>query len=133
MSTSHRTSSKGECTCQGCSPEQTKEKRDTHTQTQSFIFLQNGFLKNSLSSFVFVFSGHTCGIWKFPGWRGIAAAATGHHHSYSNPGLKPRLRPTPQLTAMPVPSPMERDQPSNLCPHGSWAVSFPLSPNGNSS
>ena len=38
MSTSHRTSSKGGCTCRGCSPEQTKEKRDTHTHKHKVSF-----------------------------------------------------------------------------------------------
>ena len=31
----------------------------------------------------------------------IGAVASGLHHSYSNAGSKPRLRPTPQLTATP--------------------------------
>ena len=33
----------------------------------------------------------------------IRAAATGLHHSHSNAGSKPRLRPTLQLMAMPDP------------------------------
>jgi len=33
----------------------------------------------------------------------IGAAATGLHHSHSNAGSEPRLRPTPQLMAMPDP------------------------------
>ena len=33
----------------------------------------------------------------------IRAVATGLHHSHSNTGSKPRLWPTPQLTAMPEP------------------------------
>ena len=33
----------------------------------------------------------------------IGAAATGLHHSHSNKGSEPRLRPTSQLTAMPDP------------------------------
>ena len=31
----------------------------------------------------------------------IQAVATGLHHSHTNVGSDPRLRPTPQLTAMP--------------------------------
>ena len=37
------------------------------------------------------------------GW--IGAATAGLHRSHSNVGAKPRLWPTPQLTAMPDPSP----------------------------
>ena len=33
----------------------------------------------------------------------IGAVATGLHHSHSNVGSEPRLRPTPQLTATPDP------------------------------
>ena len=33
----------------------------------------------------------------------IGAVAAGLHHSHSNAGSKPHLRPTPQLTAMPDP------------------------------
>ena len=33
----------------------------------------------------------------------IGAVAANLHHSYSNSGSKPRLRPTPQVTAMPDP------------------------------
>ena len=32
---------------------------------------------------------------------GIGAVATGIHHSHSNAGSKPGLKPTPQLTATP--------------------------------
>jgi len=37
----------------------------------------------------------------------IGATAAGLHHSHSNAGSKPRLEPTPQLTAMPDPQPAE--------------------------
>jgi len=40
---------------------------------------------------LFFFSGHTCGIWKFPGQGRIRAAATGLYHSHSNVGSKPHL------------------------------------------
>ena len=40
----------------------------------------------------------------------IKAVAAGLHHSHSNAGPRPRLRATPQLTATPDPSPMERGQ-----------------------
>ena len=33
----------------------------------------------------------------------IGAVAAGLHHSYSNKGPKPRLQPTPELTASPGP------------------------------
>ena len=33
----------------------------------------------------------------------IRAVAASLHHSYSNEGSEPHLRPTPQLTAMPEP------------------------------
>ena len=33
----------------------------------------------------------------------IGAVATGLHHSHSNTGSEPHLRPTPQLTVMPDP------------------------------
>ena len=46
------------------------------------------------------------------------AVAAGLLHSHSNSGTKPRLRPTPQLTAMLDSSPTEQGQRWNLCPHG---------------
>ena len=45
----------------------------------------------------------------------IRAIAASLHHSHS----KPRLRPTPQLTAIPDPQPTERGQGLNPHPHGS--------------
>ena len=47
----------------------------------------------------------------------IGATAAGLHHSHSNVGSEPRLRPTPQLAAMPDPQPTEGGQGSNLHPH----------------
>ena len=45
--------------------------------------------------------------------------SAGLHHSHSNMGSEPSLRPTPQLTAMPDPQPTEQDQGLNPKPHGS--------------
>ena len=42
--------------------------------------------------------------------------ARGHNHS--NVGSELCVQPTPQLTATPDPQPTERDQRSNLRPHG---------------
>ena len=36
-------------------------------------------------------------------WGQVGAVAAGLHHSCSNAGSEPHLRPTPQLTAMPDP------------------------------
>ena len=47
----------------------------------------------------------------------IEAVAASLHHSHSNTGSKPCLRPTPQLTATGDPSPTEQAQGSNLHPH----------------
>ena len=49
----------------------------------------------------------------------ISAVATCLCQSHSNSGSKLSLRPTPQLTAMPDPSPTEQGQGSHLQPHGS--------------
>ena len=46
------------------------------------------------------------------------AVAAGLHHSHSNMGSKPRLRPTAQLTATPDPQPTEQHQGLNPHPHG---------------
>ena len=48
----------------------------------------------------------------------IGAAAASLLHSHSNSGSKPRLQPTPQLTAMPDPEPNEWGQGSNPRPQG---------------
>uniref|UniRef100_A0A8D1SYM9 Cathepsin L n=1 Tax=Sus scrofa TaxID=9823 RepID=A0A8D1SYM9_PIG len=48
----------------------------------------------------------------------IQATAPGLRHSHSNAGSKPHLQPTPQLMAMPDPSPTEGSQGSNPQPHG---------------
>ena len=45
--------------------------------------------------------GHTHHIWWVRGQ--IRAVAASAHHSLGNPGSKPHLRPTPQLTATPDP------------------------------
>ena len=44
--------------------------------------------------------GHSRGIWRFPGWGLIGAVAADLHHTHSNLGSEPRLRPTPQLMAV---------------------------------
>ena len=49
----------------------------------------------------------------------IEATAAGLHHSHNNAKSEPRLRPTPQLMAMPDPQPTERGQGLNPQPHGS--------------
>ena len=57
-----------------------------------------------LSFCLFVFSRATAVAYGDSQARGlIGAAATGLHHSDSNAVSKPRLRPTPQLMAMPDP------------------------------
>ena len=52
----------------------------------------------------------------------IGTAAAGLHHSHSHAGSAPCLWPSPQLKAMPDPSPAERGQGSNPCPHGPCRV-----------
>ena len=49
----------------------------------------------------------------------IGAVATSLRHSHSNARSEPRMRPTPQLTAMLDPEPTKRGQGLNLKPHGS--------------
>ena len=49
----------------------------------------------------------------------IGAMAAGLHHSHSNTGSELHLRYTPQLMAMPDPSPTEQGQGSIPQPHGS--------------
>ena len=48
----------------------------------------------------------------------IVATAAVLHHSHSNMGSEPHLRPTSQLTATPDPLPTYRGQGSNLRSHG---------------
>ena len=50
------------------------------------------------------------------------AIAAGLHHSHSNVGSEPSLRPTPQLTA--TPDPTEHGQGLNLHPHGYSQIWF---------
>ena len=61
----------------------------------------------------------------------MGAAATGLYHSHSHAGSEPRLRPTPQLTAVPDPWPTEWGQGLNPCPHGPSSGSLMLSHDGN--
>ena len=49
----------------------------------------------------------------------IGGVAAGLHHSHSHARSEPRLRPTPQLTALLDPQPAERGQGSNPPPRGS--------------
>ena len=48
----------------------------------------------------------------------IRAESASLHHSHSNAGSKPHLRPAPQLMAVPDPLPTEQGQRSNPRPHG---------------
>ena len=63
---------------------------------------------------------------------GIGATAASLRHSHSNVGSKPRLRLTPQPTAMPDSRPTEWSQGSNPHLHGYSSDLFPLHHNGNS-
>ena len=47
----------------------------------------------------------------------MGATAAGLHHSHSNVGPEPCLRPTPQFMAMPDSRPTEQGQGWNLRPH----------------
>jgi len=82
--------------------------------------------------YLFVLGLHLChmDVPRLDDW--IRATAAGLHHSHSNVGSELRLRPTPQLTAMPGPWPIEWGQGWNLYPHGYKSDSFSLSCNGNS-
>ena len=69
-----------------------------------FLFLSLSFF------FFFFFFGLFAFSWAPPAAYGgsqargpIGAVAAGLHHSHSNVGSEPRLRPIPQLTAMPDP------------------------------
>ena len=62
----------------------------------------------------------------------IGVVATSLHHSYSNEGSNPCLRPTPQLKATLDPQPTEQGQGLNLWIHGYWLYSFLLSHDSNS-
>ena len=58
----------------------------------------------------------------------IGAAATGLRQRHSNAGSKPRLPPTPQLTATPDPQPPGPGQGPNLHRHGSQLGSLTPAP-----
>ena len=62
----------------------------------------------------------------------IGAVAAGIYHSHGCMGSEPYLKPTPQLTATSDPQPTEQGHGLNLCPHGYWSDSFPLSHDVNS-
>ena len=49
----------------------------------------------------------------------IRATAASLHHSHSNAGSQPQLRPTPQLTVALDPQSTKRGQGSDPQPHGS--------------
>ena len=76
--------------------------------------------------FIYLFIGLFAISWAAPKAYGgsqakglIGAVATSLRQSHSTAGSKPRLRPTPQLTAMPDPQPAEQGQGSNPQAHGS--------------
>ena len=56
-----------------------------------------------LSVFVFLFRIISAAYGRSRAQGRIGAAAASLHHSHSNTGSKPHLRPTPQLTATPDP------------------------------
>ena len=58
----------------------------------------------------------------------IRAVAAGLHHSHSNMGSEPCLKPTPQLLATPDPQPTEQGQGSNPQPYGSQSESLTTVP-----
>ena len=62
----------------------------------------------------------------------IGATVGGLCHSHRNMGSEPHLRPTPQLTVMPDPQPVERGQGSNPHHHGYQSDLFLLCHNRNS-
>ena len=62
------------------------------------------------------------------GWIGAAVASP--HHSHSNTKSEPHLRPTPQLVAMPDPSPIERGQGWNHILTDTMSVSWPTEAQG---
>ena len=68
--------------------------------------------------FCLFFLGHTCSMWRFPGWSQIGAVAAGLCHSHNNARSEPHLRPTPQLTATLDPELTKQGQGSNLSPYG---------------
>ena len=67
-----------------------------------YIYIYFFFFSFSFSFFVF----YRAALAAYGGSQArgrIGATAAGLHHSHSNMGSEPRLRPTPQLTAMPDP------------------------------
>ena len=98
-------------------------------KSQSDCYFQ--FIKNVFSVsfyFVFCFLGPHLQHVEAP----LAATAAGLCHSHSNAGSEPHLRPISQLTAMPDPEPTERDQGSNLHPHGYQSGLYLLHHKGSS-
>ena len=61
----------------------------------------------------------------------IRAAATGLPNCHSNARSEPCLKPTPKLTAMPIPSPLNEARGFNPHPYGYQSESFLLSHNRN--
>ena len=87
------------------------EKHETDQMLQSFAFLP---------SFLFFFAFFRAALLAYESSQvggQLRAAAAGLHHSHSNLGSKPHLRPTPQLTAILDPQPTEQGQGSNPNPH----------------
>ena len=72
----------------------------------------------------FSFYGLTCssGCSWARGW--FRAAATGLHHSHSNAGSEPHLKPTPQLATL-IPNPPKEARDQTLPPHGYYVGSLP--------
>ena len=81
------------------------------------MFLLPIFLK--LKKFFFCLFGAACVAHGSSQARGrIGAVVAGLRHGHSNTRSKPCLETTPKFMAMPDPQPTEREQGSNLHPHG---------------
>ena len=90
---------------------------------ESILFYSYNVVFNGLCYFLFfVFSLFRAASAAYGGSQArglIGAVATSLHHSHSNVRSKPRLWPTPQLTAMLDPQPTEWGQGLNPQSHGS--------------
>ena len=69
----------------------------SHTHTHTHTHTLSSF--THMLSFVFLFHGCTCSIWKFLGWGQIGAMAVGLCHSHGYIRSEPHLS-VPQLVAM---------------------------------
>ena len=73
----------------------------------TFLLNENILNKNLVSIFFFLSRATLAAYgssWAKGGIRSVVACL---HHSHSNTGSEPGLQPTPQLTAMPDPQPIE--------------------------